>query len=308
MELKLLEDFICLDKLGTFSDAAEARHVSQPAFSRRIKALENWVGTGLIDRTSNPIQLTAQGIRFKEIAEDTVQQLYGIRDELQECWAQTEQSVSFATLDSLSTSFFPKWFGSLKENCLVTGAQLYLYNLDDCIKSMNRGDCDFILCYYHQWAEVPLDTNKTPCIILDYERLIPVCLPDKDGKPLFDWSGDSGLRLPFLSYSKDCYLGQVVHEILSKIRTECSIKTIYENSTATSLMAMVECGYGVAWIPERLVRKKIDCQELCLFSEYNWIPPLEIRLYKAPNRKRKIVNRFWENVCEANLCRSVNHT
>jgi len=31
-----------------FSRAAEARHVTQPAFSRRIRALEDWVGTPLV--------------------------------------------------------------------------------------------------------------------------------------------------------------------------------------------------------------------------------------------------------------------
>ncbi|HWU74121.1 MAG TPA: LysR family transcriptional regulator, partial [Sphingomonas sp.] len=51
MELAWLEDFIALSETGNFSRAAELRHVTQPAFSRRIRALEDWVGTPLFERT-----------------------------------------------------------------------------------------------------------------------------------------------------------------------------------------------------------------------------------------------------------------
>ncbi len=54
MELKWLEDFVCLSNIGSFWKASEQRHVSQPAFSRRIRALEDWLGVTLIDRSSYP--------------------------------------------------------------------------------------------------------------------------------------------------------------------------------------------------------------------------------------------------------------
>jgi DNA-binding transcriptional LysR family regulator len=46
------------------------RHVTQPAFSRRIQSLEAWLGTDLIDRTSSPTRLTAAGEVFYEQAGD----------------------------------------------------------------------------------------------------------------------------------------------------------------------------------------------------------------------------------------------
>jgi len=45
MELKWLEDFVSLAETHSFSRSAELRHVTQPAFSRRIQALEAWLGT-----------------------------------------------------------------------------------------------------------------------------------------------------------------------------------------------------------------------------------------------------------------------
>ena len=41
METKWLEDFISLDETNNFSRSAALRHVTQPAFSRRIQSLEN---------------------------------------------------------------------------------------------------------------------------------------------------------------------------------------------------------------------------------------------------------------------------
>ena len=47
MELKWLDDYLALIETGSLSAAAEKRHVSQPAFSRRIQMLESWLGVSL---------------------------------------------------------------------------------------------------------------------------------------------------------------------------------------------------------------------------------------------------------------------
>lgn len=44
MEIRWLEDFLSLVETRNFSRSAEARYTTQPAFSRRIKSLEEWVG------------------------------------------------------------------------------------------------------------------------------------------------------------------------------------------------------------------------------------------------------------------------
>ena len=60
MESKWREDFLSVARTGNFSKSAAERHVTQSAFSRRIKALEQWVGVALIDRSSYPTRLTAR--------------------------------------------------------------------------------------------------------------------------------------------------------------------------------------------------------------------------------------------------------
>ena len=69
MDIKWLDDFIALAELGSFSAAAKARCVTQSAFSRRIQALELWLGVPLFDRSTYPISLTEHGKNFVSYAE-----------------------------------------------------------------------------------------------------------------------------------------------------------------------------------------------------------------------------------------------
>jgi DNA-binding transcriptional LysR family regulator len=65
MDATWLEDFIAVVREGGFSRAAEQRAISQPAFSRRIRCLEEWVGTPLFDRAARSVELTPAGAMFK---------------------------------------------------------------------------------------------------------------------------------------------------------------------------------------------------------------------------------------------------
>jgi hypothetical protein len=58
MELDWLEDFLALVEHQHFGRAAEARNVSQPAFSRRIRLLETWLGAPLFNRDTHRVALT----------------------------------------------------------------------------------------------------------------------------------------------------------------------------------------------------------------------------------------------------------
>ena len=72
MESRWLEDFLSLVDTRNFSRSAQARYTTQPAFSRRIKSLEEWVGAQLFNRTSQPVTLTLAGERFRLVAEDVL--------------------------------------------------------------------------------------------------------------------------------------------------------------------------------------------------------------------------------------------
>ncbi len=61
MELRTLRYFLAVCEHGTMSRAAEAMHVTQPALSRQIAALERELGTPLLERHSRSVTPTEQG-------------------------------------------------------------------------------------------------------------------------------------------------------------------------------------------------------------------------------------------------------
>src|SRR5690606_3470516 len=80
LETKWLEDFVALAMTRSFSKAAERRFVTQPAFSRRIRSLEEVVGLTLVHRSRTPVQLTEAGQLFLVTARNVVEQLPGLRE------------------------------------------------------------------------------------------------------------------------------------------------------------------------------------------------------------------------------------
>ena len=113
MESKWLHDFVALAEQGNFSKAADVRFVTQPAFSRRIRSLENWLGVPLVCRDRYPMVLTEAGESFLEQARLLLSQIYGIRGQLRQSLHE-HSSLNFVAQPSLAVAFFPGWIYQLR--------------------------------------------------------------------------------------------------------------------------------------------------------------------------------------------------
>ena len=80
MDIKLLEDFVCLAVQQSFTAAARERNVTQSALSRRVQSLESWLGTELVNRDNKTFALTPQGRIFVSEAEVILRRLYNARE------------------------------------------------------------------------------------------------------------------------------------------------------------------------------------------------------------------------------------
>ena len=114
LDLEWLEDFVALAESGNFSRAAEARAIAQPAFSRHIRSLEEWVGVDLIDRGAHPVELTGGGRKFLPLVRDVLASLEAARIKARLAQGQAAASLRFAVTHALSITFFPRWLGALE--------------------------------------------------------------------------------------------------------------------------------------------------------------------------------------------------
>ena len=68
LELRHLKTLVALAETGNLSKAAKRVHLSQPAVSHQIRALESHYEIELFERKSDPLRFTAAGQRFVELA------------------------------------------------------------------------------------------------------------------------------------------------------------------------------------------------------------------------------------------------
>jgi DNA-binding transcriptional LysR family regulator len=109
METKWLEDFVSLAETRSFSRSAQLRHVTQPAFSRRIQALEAWTGVDLVDRSSYPTRLTPAGETFHAQALEILGALQATRNMMRSHLDAGQDMIEFALPHTLAFTFFPHW-------------------------------------------------------------------------------------------------------------------------------------------------------------------------------------------------------
>src|SRR4051812_15358447 len=114
MNFSWLEDFLALAASGHFSRAAEERHMTQPAFSRRIRALEEWLGADLLDRSTQPARLTAAGEWFRETAQQLLAQVARLPGEAQTVASADSAALRFAATHALSFTFLTSWILGLE--------------------------------------------------------------------------------------------------------------------------------------------------------------------------------------------------
>lgn len=84
MESKLLEYMLRVAELGSINKAAADLHLSQPALSRHIAALEAEMGTKLFTRTQSGVQLTDSGLLLTEKARPLLRQLSILKEQVGE--------------------------------------------------------------------------------------------------------------------------------------------------------------------------------------------------------------------------------
>ncbi|HLZ65346.1 MAG TPA: LysR family transcriptional regulator [Aliidongia sp.] len=298
MEFSWLEDFLALVDSGNFNRAAEARHLTQPAFSRRIRALEDWVGAPLFDRATHRVTLTPAGDRFRPLAEDLVRRLLQGREEIRQASATAAASLRFAATHVLSLTFFPVWLRSLEARTRLGPVHLVSDTMRACAQIMRAGQAQFLLCHHHPALPAPLDADQFRSIQVGDDVLLPVAAPDDAGRPRFalaDAATDAptDASVPHLAYSPDSALGRIVAAARGGADAARTPDPVFTSHLATVLRAMAADGRGIAWLPESLIADDLARRTLVRAGDGAWAAPVEIRLYRAKARQSPAAEAFW---------------
>ena len=293
MDLIWIEDFLTLSVTRNFSKAAALRNVTQPAFSRRIRGLELWVGADLLDRHAKPLGLTPAGEKFRAVAAQSLAAIQSLRDEFRHANESEPTVIRFAALHTLAVALYPIWIKALERQIGPIRSSLVAANLDECLAALGSGECDFLLSYVDPDLVQLRNGVQMQSLHVGEDQLVPVtAVADGRALHLLDKAGS----ITYLGYAPDSLLGRMTRRAVDQGPRRADLSLKYENSMAEALKAMVLQGAGVAWLPLSSVKDDLAAGTLARAGGDDWVLDLEIRIYRRRSTLPRAAERLWRSL------------
>jgi DNA-binding transcriptional LysR family regulator len=294
MNLSWLEDFLAVAATGNFSRAADKRHMTQPAFSRRIRALEEWLGTDLFDRSEQPARLTEAGRWFHQVAQDLLAEVARIPGEARAVAQAHSTTLRFAATHALSFTFLPQWLRGLEARASMGAIQLLSDVQPRCETLLLQSEVQFVLSHAHPEVRGPLEEGGYPSLRVGSDRLIPVSAPDDAGAPLHRLVADRRKDVvPVLAYSAESGLHRILSEVRGAAIAQQPTQTVFTAHLASVLRTVALGRRGLAWLPAGLIAEDLSAGRLVVAAVDTWHVELEIRLYRDRVALSSAAEAFW---------------
>lgn len=267
-------DFMTLAATRSFTRAALVRHVTQPAFSRRIRALETWAQVDLIHRHEQPLTLTAAGRALLTVAPqlvENIRQAHALMRTHQE--ANPLTTLRLIAPPTLGAHFFPPWIEDIRDALGGLSLELSTGHALEACEKLARGECDLLLAYAHSEVPFKAEPERYEVLRVARERLLPCTVPSGAGVPLHALPGTAVQPVTYLACSRKTDLGQLIAQGLEQHPETLHLKRFIETDSCTSLLAMVMAGHGMAFLPERSVQSELASRRLVTAG-----PPLPLQI------------------------------
>lgn len=300
MNLSWLDDFLALVATGNFSRAAEERHMTQPAFSRRIRALEEWLGTDLFDRSTQPARLTVAGEWFRDTAHELLARVARVPGEARAVAESHSSTLRFAATHALSFTFLPDWLRRMEAAIEVGPITLVSDVLERCEAMLLESQVQFVVSHAHGQSTSQLATQGFASVGVGGDALVPVSAPDANGKPLHALLGaTAALPLQLLSYSPESGTGRILREVHGAALDRLPTQAVFKAHLASVLRTMTLNGRGMAWLPQSLIADDLAAGRLVEAAPPDWRIEMQIVLYRDKAPLGAAAEAFWRAACDS---------
>jgi DNA-binding transcriptional LysR family regulator len=289
MELKWLDDYMALVETGSFSAAAAKRHISQPAFSRRIQMLEEWLGVELIDRSRKPLRFTPLAAQHEATFRTLATQIYEFRSTLQSD-ANESPGLVIAAQHSLAAAYLPTLLQKLKTQHPEQRFRIRSENRSEGVTLLVRGQADVLLVY-----ESPTSASgiapplATPCVLGDDALVLVASSKLCQSKDFLK----ADRPMPLLCFPPESFFGQAVrtHALPALMQSRLlSVQYVSEFSLGLREMALIH--QGAAWLPRSLVAQDLKRKTLQELPSIGREVPLKITAYFSSQGNQRLRQLF----------------
>ncbi|MDF0750018.1 LysR family transcriptional regulator [Marinobacter sp. 71-i] len=299
MEVRWLEDFLALARTRHFSRAAELQHVSQPTFSRRIKLLEEAMGSTLINRQTLPLSLTPAGEMFRDLCERITRDVRDTKERITALEAEASARISVGSTQGLFSHFYQGWATDVG---IAERLQLNLKATswvgEQFLEALESGECDLVLCYWHPdlpWGD-RLTKENFEWLVLARESLVPVSVANERGGARFPLPGSQEQPVPLIAYHNRGFLQSAIEGHLARQKLTANLLPLNENTQSASIKALVKQGFGMGWLPQRITEKSEQFGSLVRAGNERWDVPLEIRLIRRRDARSEDLLTLWKQL------------
>ncbi len=240
-DLNDLMAFRAVAELSSFRKAAEAVHLSQPAFSRRIDKLEQALGVRLLERTTRRVELTTVGRDFerrvRHLLDELDSTLLGIRGVA----ASRMGEVTVACVPSTVYYYLSQVIRRYHADSPKVRVKVFDAGANEALAAVARGEADFGINFMGaQEGELEF----TPLI---EERFVAACRRDHAIAKLrrVTWSQLSAYD--YIAVSRSSGNRLLLDQALGGVPG--LPQSIYETQHVTTMLGLVEAGLGVAAVP-----------------------------------------------------------
>ena len=236
-----IQYFLAVAQEMSFSKAAEALFVSQPAVSRQVALLEQELGVPLFDRTNQGITITDAGREFELFFRETQRQFQELVDRSRNGSDTVQGTVNVGCAEGWDLSaFYPQLSGFVAEKYPNLKLSLSGFNHDHIFSALRHGEVDVVI--------------TSEGLLRSHEELSSALLTQRRGILLFSahhpLAGKGGLALadfkdePFYVTAPPS-MKEATIEILSLCADADFVPAIEHVSTLSAAFMKLSSGRGV---------------------------------------------------------------
>lgn len=243
LTLKQIRYFDALARLGTFSAAAEACSVTQPALSMQIKELEESAGTPLLERGPRGIRLTAFGEMVHLRARSMLAILEDLDDLARAAGGQPAGKLRLGVIPTIAPYLLPAVITRLGVSFPGLNPILRESMTSRLIEELNDGRIDAAI------LALPVSEPSLTEVALFTERFVLIRPAEDADKPVPNRDRLREMRLLLLEEGH-CFRNQAL-SFCDMPATQP--REMLDGSSLSTLVQMVGVGVGVTLIPEMAV-------------------------------------------------------
>lgn len=252
MFLDQLEIIPVIAQTRSFSKAAKLLHLSQPAISSKVQAMEDYYGVKFFHRTAQGVTLTEAGKILAAYASRFLDMQKAMDKDLQQLTHPANPSLVIGASCTAGNYAMPCSIRAFKEKYPKVNIKLDIANTATILNKLVHKEVDVAV------AEGIIDNPYVVVHHLDIQKLVLICPPCNTGKTRHEISLRELKARPFVVREK----GAAIHGVLEKAFSPhgYSLKDFHvvtEMSSIHSVKAAVQGGLGYSIVPKIAVQDEL---------------------------------------------------